>query len=139
MRSGTSRPRCSEVSEIELRTLRQGGELVGVVRADLVPHDLEIREAADHLGDAVADGAEVDGEDLGRVRGRGDSAGVPEIAEVEVWEDGLGVGPVEENVAGSGVSVDDSGCAWWRKARVWRDWEKNFQVRDGMWVVDLGL
>lgn len=77
------------------------------MRADLVPHDLEIREAADHLGDAVADGAEVDGEELGRGRGRGDSAGVPEIAEVEVWEDGLGVGPVEENVAGSSVSIDD--------------------------------
>lgn len=77
------------------------------MRADLVPHDLEAREAADHLGDAVADGAEVDGEYLGQVRGGGNSAGVPEVAEVEVSEDDLEVGPVEENVAGSCVSVDD--------------------------------
>jgi hypothetical protein len=81
-----------------------GGELVGVVQVDLVPHDPEVQEAADHLGDAVADGAEVDGEDLGQVRGRGNSAGVPKVAEVEIWEGGLGVGPVEENAAGSCVS-----------------------------------
>jgi hypothetical protein len=73
-------------------------------QVDLVPHDPEVREAADHLGDVVADGAEVDGEGLGQVRGRGNSAGVPKVAEVEIWEDGLGVGPVEESVVGSCVS-----------------------------------